>query len=63
MNIESATIVIPLSVANIEIDENATVEQKREAIYSAIIRIYPELDYLIRKSGIIHDSTDESIVE
>jgi hypothetical protein len=63
MKIEAATIIIPLSVSNIEVPDNATTEQKQEAVYQEVVRAYPELENRIRADGIIHDSTDDDIIE
>ena len=63
MKIKAATIIIPLSVSNVEVPDDATIEQRQESVYQAVVRAYPNLENFIRADGIIHDSTDEDIIE
>jgi hypothetical protein len=60
--VEFVTISIPVSLASVKVPDG-TVDEKQNAIYAAAQKARPELEYDLRKYGIITDCSDESLVE
>ena len=63
MKLDYVTLIIHISLENVEIPDGPTSKEQWEAIYDAAAKARPDLAYDLRKTGVIIDCSEPDLIE